>query len=315
MQTTDSATRCLPRLEGARDPRVSTFLRNGEHPGYSVAELLAVIVLFSIVMASIGAVLVSQRRFYTTHTRIVDTQDAVRIAAEVLSGELRQIDPGDGDLYAMAPDSVAFRALQGFGVLCTVADDRASLGSVSGTFGDGPRDSALVFVEGSEDTRSDDRWVPVGIRRVGAGGAACPGGSVADLTLTLERPLSGTLAGAPVRAFRPYVYRLYSGADGRWWLGRRLRKGRLQPIAGPFNDPRAGGLRFEFLTADGARASAPGQVSQVRIRIEGQSADRIPLPSGVDFYTDTLSTVVFLRNANALDVTPPAGGVGAGSVP
>ena len=315
MPTSDVTATGSRRLQRAhRHSRLdirSGFAR-GERGAYSLAELLVVVVLFSIVMAAIAAVLVSQRRFYTTHTRIADTRDAVRVAADVLSGGLRQIDPLDGDLYAMASDSVAFRALVGFGVLCAAAGDRLSVGSVSGTFGDEARDSALVFVEGREDTRSDDRWAAAAIWRVGRGGGECPGGSTAGLELTLDREISGTLAGAPIRAFRPYVYRLYRGGDGRWWLGRRLRAGTLQPVAGPFDDPQAGGLRFEFLTADGSPAPAPARVAQVRIRVRGRSADRIHLPSGVEFYTDTLSTVVFLRNAAAWGVAAAGGGSSSG---
>lgn len=275
--------------------------------GYSFVELVLVLVLLSIVAGAIGTVLVSQRRFYSAQAQIVETRDALRTALEVLTGELRETSPVDGDLYAIHSDSVALRSFQGFGVVCELAASRLRLWSASGVFGSSGRDSALVFVENDPGTRADNGWRGLAVHDVRSPpGGGCTHGREPDLELVVGGDLSGVRVGAPIRGFRPYVYRLYSSSDGRWWLGQRRRDGRFQPVVGPFEAPGDGGLRFRFLMQDGAPAWDPSEVARVDIRVRGRSADRVALPHGIDFYIDSLSTSVYLRNAGIEERRGPA---------
>jgi type II secretory pathway pseudopilin PulG len=265
--------------------------------GHTLVELLVVLLLFALVIAAIYTVLRTQQRFYATHVQVSDTRDAARIASQVLSHELRGLSPPGGDLYAIAGDSVALRSATGFGVICGRSGNTLSLGRVSGVFGDLPTDSVLVFVEGNADTALDDEWRVAAIHGSDRGSVGrCADGGPLQLELVLDRELSGTEVGSPVRAFRPYTYRLYSGSDGKWWLGQRLRGGRLQPLAGPFAEPELGGLKLEALTASGEDATDLAEISQIRVSVTARSHRPVQRAMGPSFYHDSLSTVAYLRN-------------------
>ncbi|UCF18861.1 MAG: prepilin-type N-terminal cleavage/methylation domain-containing protein [Gemmatimonadota bacterium] len=267
--------------------------------GHTLVEILLVIALFSLVTAAVYSVLIGQRRFYATHVQAADTRDAVRVATEVLSVELRGLGPKVGDLYAIAADSVALRSATGIGVVCGVSGSVVSLWLVSGVFGDLSGDSALVFLENDPRTALDNAWVSLGISAIThhPRNGRCADGRSPEVELALSSTMAGVTVGSPLRGFRPYVYKLYRGGDGYWWLGQRLRGGRMQPLAGPFVSPGDGGLKFEYLTSVGSPALEPGEVSQVRFAVEARSLRPIPRAQGPGPYRDTLSAVVFLRNS------------------
>ena len=280
-----------PHVQRASGGRLSSA-------GHTLVELLVVLLLFALVVAAIYAVLRTQQRFYATHVQVSDTRDAARIASQVLSHELRGLSPPGGDLYAIAGDSVSLRSVTGFGVICRRLGNTLGLWLVSGVFGDLPTDSVLVFVEGDADTALDDEWRVAGIQRSDRGGVGrCADGDPPRVELALDRELLGTEVGSPVRAFRPYTYRLYSGSDGNWWLGQRLRGGRLQPLAGPFAEPELGGLRLEALTAAGESATDLAEINQVRVSVTARSYRPVQRAMGPGFYHDSLRTLAYLRNA------------------
>ncbi len=266
--------------------------------GASLIEVAVTLVLASLVLGAAYAVLIAQRRFYTLTVQTTTARDAARIALQVLSGELRGSSPAAGDLYAMDADSLAVRSTTAAAVLCDVAGTTLHLRRLAGAFGDRPADSALVYLEGDTSVAADDAWVAVRVLAVGGGGTgSCPDQRPPDLGLIIDRTVGGVLVGAPVRGFRPYIYKLYSGPDGRWWLGQRLRGGIIQPVTGPFAAPGSGGLRFEYLTASGVPAAELRGVAQVRIEVRG-SRPGASLRRGarVTSLGYDLSTVVYVRN-------------------
>jgi hypothetical protein len=266
--------------------------------GYSLVEISVVLFLFSLLTASAFAVLSSQRRFYATQLQVAAVRDEARVALTVLSVELRAASPVAGDLYAIAADSVALRSYTGFGVVCGVSGDEIALRRIAGTFPGSPHDSVLVFLRRDVAAGRDGRWggaAVAGARDATSG--RCPDGGRPDRVLRVGGRLDGAVAGAAVRGFRPYVYRLYAGTDGRWWLGQKLRRGRFQPVAGPFADPAAGGLRFEFFDGGGEPTADTRAVVRVRVSVLAQSHRRVPVRAGSRFLHDSLSTVVLLRNS------------------
>ncbi len=270
----------------------------GERNGHSLIEMALVLVLASIVIATVFGVLLAQWRFHLTRTEVASTHDAARVALEVLTSEFRSICPSLGDLYAIASDSVALRSTTGFGLVCGATGDRFGLRRISGAFGDGRGDSALVFSEGRIDSAADDSWSSIAISAVVAGGAGlCPDGRAPDVTLQVVGALQGVVAGAPVRGFRPYIYRLYRGGDGNWWLGQRLRGGRIQPLAGPFLSPERGGLSLEYRTGDLEPARTPRAVVQVIVSIRARSLNPTSWRAGPRFFVDSLSSIVYVRNS------------------
>lgn len=281
-------------LRRQRCPRL--VLENAE--GHTVVEVLLALLLFSVVATALCLVLVAQHRFYTIQAHVARTRNAARLAVEVLAGELRDSSPSGGDLYAVGPDSVALRSTSGFGIVCAVSANTVSLWRLTGTFGVLNTDSALVFEEHRFDSSLDDRWTAARILSVRLGGTGlCPNGRPPTATLALDRAVTGATVGSPLRGFRPYVYKLYRGADGSWWLGQRLRGGRFQPVTGPFAAPAQGGLRLEYLTDAGAITADPRRVSSVRIAVKAVSVRPISRGGRTDLVTDTLSMRVYLRNS------------------
>ncbi len=266
--------------------------------GHSLVEVAVSLVLVSLVLASAYAVLLAQRRFYLLTTQTADARDAARIALQVLVGELRGVSPAAGDLYAMDPDSVAVRSTTAAAVLCATSGTTAFVRRLAGAFGDRPADSALVYVEGDTSSAVDDSWVAVRVLAVEGGGEGdCYDQLPPDLGLVIDRPLDGVGPGAPIRGFRPIIYKLYSGPGGRWWLGQRLRGGIIQPITGPFAAPGSGGLRFEYLTASGSTARGPDELAQVRIEVRTvRRASNLGGGAWLSVNGSTLSTKVYLRN-------------------
>ena len=270
----------------------------GKRDGHSLIEMALVLVLASIIVTTVFGILLAQWRFHVTRMEVASTHNAARVALGVLTSELRSVCPGLGDLYAIAPDSVALRSTTGFGVVCVATGDHVGLRRISGAFGDGRGDSALVFREGRFDSAADDSWSSIAIRTVVDGGAGlCPDGREADVTLEVAGDLEGVAAGAPVRGFRPYVYRLYQGGDGNWWLGQRLRGGRIQPLTGPFLSPERGGLSLEYRTGDLEAARTPADVVQVIISVRARSLNPTSRRAEPRFFVDSLSSVVYMRNS------------------
>ena len=272
--------------------------RSRGQSGFTLIELIVVIGLMAVVLAALQALILAQHRFYAAQFQIARARAAARIGANLLAGELRGQSSVGGDLYAVGADSVALRSAVGFGVVCAAYQDRLLIWQTSGSFGSGASDSLLVFLEHDFSSADDDEWVSARIRGVkNAPGASCETGSPAETELRLDRTLVGVAAGAPVRAFRPHTYRLYAGGSGDWWLGQRLRNGRLQPVAGPFVAPAAGGLRLEYLDSFGTPSADRHSVVRVRITVTARSSRRIRRAGRLEFFTDSLATVVYLRNS------------------
>lgn len=272
----------------------SPIQRSGRQ-GASLIEVLLVISLLAIVIAAVYGVLLSQRRYQVAVDRLVTALDAERVAIAVLSTELRNASPSAGDLYAIAEDSVALRSSTGFGYVCAVEGNTVTVRRIFGTFGASHRDSLLVLVEGTE--RGAD-WAAAGVGGVGGGGRGlCPDGRPADLAAHTHRLPDGVEPGAPVRGFRPYVYRLYRSGSGSWWLGQRPRGGRIQPLAGPFSGPNLDGLTFGFQDSTGRSVDEPGRVVQVSIDVRADRRSAGLARRGSVGVSSGLSAHVVLRNA------------------
>jgi hypothetical protein len=269
---------------------------DGRTHGLTVIEVVVAVTLLSIVAAAVCAVFAAQRRFYDWQVQVASARDAARVAVEVLSGELRPLSPGAGDLYAVAADSVSLRSITGIGVICGVEAGTVGISLVTGVFTDAATDSALVFV--GQRATGTAGWVTARIRKVRSGGAIlCPNGEPSDVRLDLDPNPTEADVGSFVRGFRPYTYKLYSASDGRWWLGQRLRAGRIQPITGPFAAPERGGLRIEARDSTGLPARSPNAVVEILISVKVESARRVRVRGGAVVFTDTLSSRVYLRNS------------------
>jgi len=292
--------------------------RSSRRRGFTLVELLVSVTISGVVMGSIVKVLAGNQRFYQAQTQILDVQQSVRTVAQILPGELRGLDPSDGDILAMSDTSITFKAPRAFSIVCatpTAADVAArqiviANSLTSGYRGmDASRDSVLVFREGNPDRASDDHWLRASI--VASTSATCAGGtagtrltlggmsngdSLGVLTAAGDR---GVLSGAPLRTFEVVNYRLYDDGTGSWWLGiRTFASGTwsaTQPTAGPLR--ALNGLQLQYRDSSQALTVVPTAVRRIRITVRGISSQPVNIPGrGVGFYQDSIVARVSLRN-------------------
>jgi hypothetical protein len=95
--------------------------------GASLMELIVVIVLLATIGSATMGVVIHQERFYRAQADAIDSRATVRDAASLLQSELRALTPLDGDLYAIAPGAVEFRATLAQSAICTIAPSRRHL--------------------------------------------------------------------------------------------------------------------------------------------------------------------------------------------
>jgi hypothetical protein len=250
--------------------------------------------LTGIVVAGTLRALTAQKKFYARQARILDARHAMRASETILASELRAASSPGGDLYAIASDSFALRSTVGFGVACAVnvGAYTLSLTEVSGHVRLEAGDSVLVFVENGQGN-SDDLWRAMNVASISMVETPCAWGGSAERHVTVSGNLLGVWVGAPVRLFRPYVYRLFE-LEGRWWLGRRNLAGgsELVPVAGPLAPPEEMGLALTYYDYQThATTLDPLRVGLVEIRVRAPTYRSLIDP---DYHA--LTTSVFLRN-------------------
>jgi len=263
-----------------------------------------------IVAVVIASVFVRGIRTYSRQIELAEVRANLRLAMATLTSELRGLDAADplgGDIAAMGPSFLTYRATRSTHFLCEVPD----LPTATLTVWQHPhsalrmiepgRDSVLLFAENDGSTSVDNIWLAAALNSV-TSGAFCPGGEpglrFAVQGLSGEQ-LAGLSRGAAVRGFQMTTILLYSGADGRAWVGlREWRPGSgwsvTQPILGPVADR---GLRFEYLDAGGGITTSPRQVARIRISVVGVGYQRAVTGVGsASQVRDSLAINIGLRN-------------------
>ncbi|NIR45711.1 MAG: prepilin-type N-terminal cleavage/methylation domain-containing protein [Gemmatimonadetes bacterium] len=253
--------------------------------GFTMAELLVVIVLGTIVVGALYQVLVYQQRLYTNEQVMTVRHDALRLAANVLAADLMEASASEGDFQTLEPDRLSLRSPVGFAVACGVDTLSSSLSFIdaSGRFSAAAGDSLLVYhpagwlvrSAGSASEASD------------AGpGCAYSGGPTARGSLSVAGSINGVPVGAPIRAFHRYTYSLQQD-DGSWWLARDDGSN-VDLLAGPFAGDGSG-LTFVYRDESGAETSDPNSLVRLDMRLVSQA------PGGIQS-RDTLTATVRLRN-------------------
>ncbi|HUF75760.1 MAG TPA: prepilin-type N-terminal cleavage/methylation domain-containing protein, partial [Longimicrobiales bacterium] len=64
--------------------------------GFTLVELLVVVVLGSLVLMAALQVLITNQRTYAAQNAVITSQQSTRIALEVLVNELRELSPSGG---------------------------------------------------------------------------------------------------------------------------------------------------------------------------------------------------------------------------
>lgn len=280
-------------------------MRRRRASGFTLVELLLYLGISGIVIAAVLPVFVAQSKAYTDSGTVLDVRETLRGTSAALGFELRHVSAEDGDLIAIASDSVVFRSFEAFGVICATdaSEDSYGLWDVTGSMAED--DSALVFVPGTAGPQ-DDTWMLVELDQVetppdlGISNCSWPLATpeAAGLAVEVDPYIPQATAGAGLRTFVSVVYGTYP-EDGKVWIGRRLAgNSTWERLAGPV---LASGSGLEFVYRDAAGAAvAPGaetQVREIEITIRAQSeeptrqlGDAVPAPR-----TDSLNVRIHLR--------------------
>jgi prepilin-type N-terminal cleavage/methylation domain-containing protein len=191
---------------------MSATIRRGlpraQRRGFTLAELVVALLLFSLIGGTIMTFVMRQQRFYRSTADIIQLQGQLRQGASLLPLDLRMVSTSDtlvnsaatrfnADIYSKNDWSIEFRRGFGSSLICArrttapldtltlypkATDSTAALSS----WGIAPAvgDSVLILDERSLLGQGDDRWVAYEVRALTpvTGIRGCPWkGQIADL--------------------------------------------------------------------------------------------------------------------------------------
>ena len=266
----------------------------GDRKGFTLVELLVVVILAGFVLAATYQTLVANQRTFTVQAARIAGTHTLRAGADVLFSELREISAPDGDIIAMEADSLTVRAMRAFGLACdtaTVAAPTLTVRRMGQRFS--PGDSVVVLIDGNPAFQNDDVWHTLLVTAVDST-ATCGTGALEAQLLTLDglTDPDRVLPGAPLRAYERYTYALRD-IDGVAFLTRREPGGAAQPMVGPLDSEVGEPLVFEFLDALGAPTTNTTAVSQIQVTLHTLSDVR---NSRGDLVRDSLTMRINARN-------------------
>ena len=306
--------------------------------GFTMVELMLAMLLTLMVGGVTYRILLTSQRVTRSQNEHVSMQDNVRSGALIIGSELREVgydvlpNPLNAtmaglvgynagtvrsDIVGIGPDSVRYKAMRGFGVVCdkVVGANQLVLRTTNDllqsvrTLAVG--DSLMVYAENLPGSAADDVWLHAGI--IGLAGAQnCPdglGGTRVTIqfnptTLATASGLSMITAGAPVRFFEEMVLRSYT-ANGDAWLGvRNLNTNTtIQPVLGPIANGVGApqGLALAFFDANGVATAVPANVRSVQITLRGITDNPVHR-NGQGYRTavDTMAMITHVALRNAL---------------
>ncbi|HKG95313.1 MAG TPA: type II secretion system protein [Gemmatimonadaceae bacterium] len=294
--------------------------------GFTLPELLIVIVIFGVIAGALVTTIARQQRFYGATEQIVTMRGNMRDAVNLLPSDLRGLSRSGGDIYAMTDSSIDFRLPAGASAICTINTGRtivtvppAQLASQSGVTSwlATPRagDSLFVYDEGATTGTTDDSWRLYALTATPSAGT-CPTTTgftststeaAAGVSLVLSGALPATVRlGASIRFFHKAHYSLYRAASGNWYVGfYECSAGTcpsLQAVSGPYlpyASSGGGGVRFTYFDSTGSATTNRALVSRIDVTTRAQTANPVAVTgSQREYYADSLSVSVALRNRN-----------------
>jgi len=277
--------------------------------GFTLVELMIVLVIGLAVLAAAGDTLVRQERAYSYLRAVAGTQEDTRAGVDLLAAELREISPGGGDLIMATPDSLRFRALRTFGLVCsTDKNNKRFTVAQRGADPFASGDSIAVYVDGDSLKAADDAWqttalsgtssLAVCTTTLGVSlGTLLPGSNLVQITVVgAGLRWDSIYPGAPIRAYEQLTYRV-ADVDGEPTLVR-VRTDTISPLIGPLT--ATNGLRLRYFDGQGTELTsfpldATARESVRRIRMELRAERRAGQPAGS--YVGMLMTDIHTRGS------------------
>jgi prepilin-type N-terminal cleavage/methylation domain-containing protein len=305
------------------NPRAAKQDPTQSRTGFTMAEVLVVLVLLAIVGGSLMNVMSKQQRFYKGTGDLIELRTQLRQAEAIIGNDLRGISSVGNDIVSMTDSSIDFRYTIGVSVACTTPTTTTVIIPSAGVLTNGNTltswltkpafgDTAYIFDEGASNTLStDDTWKPYTVTSLTLAAGACDAAFSAPTAATMVMASSASLTilkGAAIRFVRRAHYSLYkSPNDTLWYLGYCSPvcgvANAINPIAGPFQSYQAStasdssGIRMTYYDSTGAVTATPSQVARVNIVLRGQTKSYLNITGmsrGV--YRDSVSMNIALRN-------------------
>ena len=278
--------------------------RTGGGGGFVLAELLVAMVIAAIIGVALTQLVVSQSRFVSLQSSVMQARSGGRAALNVLASDLRMVT--DSGLLGASHDSVTLRVPYAFGVACGQASGRTSVSLV-------PTDSAAYAAATAsgyawQDSTGGYVFVEPGAV-VGGVVSACSGLTPPITTLSASAGWSArvvqvspndvrTPQGAVVYLYQivRYAFAPSTQIPGRVALWRTvLATGQRDELVAPF-DSTSG---FAFLVGSSLteQASPPADLTTVRgLRVTLISASERPPEGRTTPVTFNLTADVLFQN-------------------
>lgn len=266
--------------------------------GFTLVELMVVMVISALVGTAIVRLFVSQATFFDRQTQSRESRTVSRGALNILMSDLRMVETSQGIVNA-TPDAIVVRVPYGFGVVCASSLAVTTISRL-------PLDESLYPDEvfgGYAWVNSDGIYTYVPANAVPTAGAAanCDGASITTLAggevLQLTPGTAGAPVASPVFLYQTVTYEFRESADvpGRIALWRTVTGGTAEELIAPFDES----ARFRFFindltVAQDAPPAAGDQLRGVELILPGASERRAV---GAQAYaTSDLTTAVFFKN-------------------
>lgn len=276
--------------------------------GFTMVELLLVMVLGLIVIGAAYETLIRQEQAYKVYNAMSATQGDTRTGTDLLASEMRELSASGADLTMATADSMRFRALRKFGLVCQ--KDKSTKKLTLAQMGMEPfaaGDSIIVYVDGDSLQAADDTWQAETVTNTSLS-VTC--GSILGLNLATLLPdadliqvttggaalrFDSVFPGAPVRSFEAVSYRTGTWSGEEYLV--RAEGGDIAPLVGPLRDTRGFRLRYfdeegNELTVLPLNAADRALVTRIEVRL---AAERNTTPG--ETYADVLVTDVYLRGS------------------
>lgn len=234
--------------------------------GFTVVELLLVLVLGAFAMGAAVTTLVQQEQAYGQLRAMAGTQEDTRTGVQFLTGELLELSAGGGDLLVASADSIRIRALRKFGIVCSVnKTGKRLVVAQEGMDRFAAGDSIVVYEDRDTLMAADDVWQrevvtgvttsPLCVTTLGLNlGGLLPGSQLVELTLQGSGlRFDSVFPGAPVRQYQTVTYAT-GMVNGQTVLTMRRDGGARVPLVGPL--AATSGLAFRYFDASGAELTA-----------------------------------------------------------
>jgi prepilin-type N-terminal cleavage/methylation domain-containing protein len=275
--------------------------------GFTLIEVLIALLIMGVVTGAIYRLLDTSQRLSLAQAEQVSLQSNVRTGSLVVPNELRELNTfvagfaEQNDIIPpLAEDAITYRAMRGLGFVCQ-APVAGELRILQDTWTglrnpDVPRDDVYLFNDQDVDDDGDDVWLPVNI--TGVTPSDCGGAPAFRLATADVIPASVKIY-TPVRLYELMELKLYSDADGEWWLGARsvsAGEAQLQPVLGPLT---ADGFRLVYLDSNGDETAVEKAVKSIRVTVRGLTEDAVRQggSGAMGHPEDALVTQVLLRNS------------------